>query len=148
MDICQIKFLNVLLWFGFSFYGIFFWWCLAYFSFVAYPSGGHSKNSVNSVLTTQTHSFSFSYDFEFLFLSSVKYWPEYSFACGQAVAFHYCRTLSCPWMTLASLDQVTINGKAYLWVFSFIPQTIGIADLCFRQDPMHEVIYFSITQWY
>lgn len=79
MDICQIKFLNVLLWFGFSFYGIFFWWCLAYFSFVAYPSGGHSKNSVNSVLTTQTHSFSFSYDFEFLFLSSVKYWPELFF---------------------------------------------------------------------
>lgn len=74
MDICQIKFLNVLLWFGFSFYDIFFWWCLAYFSFVAYPSGGHSKNSVNSVLTTQTHSFSFSYDFEFLFLSSEKYW--------------------------------------------------------------------------
>lgn len=83
MGICQIKFLNVLLWFGFSFYGIFFWWCLVYFSFVAYPSGGIAKTLLIQSWQLRhmvvIYSFSFSYDFEFLFLSSVKYWPELFF---------------------------------------------------------------------
>lgn len=47
-------------------------------------------------------------------------------------------------MTVASLGQVTVSGKAYFQTLSFIPRQSD-SDLCCKQDVKQELSYFSVT---